>query len=313
MEAEAMNVTEAINIYLKRLQVLGRSFYTIKGAKSALRNLLAFLEQERISAIEDLTADVLEEYQQDLAFRLTDKGTLLALRTQAQILGVVKSFTRFLKEKDYLISDPGAKLQLPRKPKKLPKAILNTKEVKKLLDAPDTRTNQGYRNRIMIEILYDTAIRRAELANIKLTDLDLNAGYILIRGKGSKERVVPLSKRVCELVRNYILAVRACFVQGDDSGYLFLNRWGQKMNENAVWAVVKRCTHLARIKKNVSTHTMRHTCATHMLKNGAPVRHLQEMLGHESLESTQIYTHVTINDLKAVHKKYHPSENMERI
>jgi integrase/recombinase XerD len=202
-------------------------------------------------------------------------------------------------------------VRLPKKPKKLPKAILSKGEIKKLMAASDTRTNRGYRNRVILEILYDTAIRRLELRDIKLTDLDLNGGYILIHGKGNKERVVPLSKKVCDLVRNYIMAVRPFFLNGDDPGYLILNRWGQKMDPNGVWAVVRRCVRLSGIKKNVSTHTMRHTCATHMLKNGAPVRHIQEMLGHESLESTQIYTKVTINDLKEIHAKYHPSENMD--
>ena len=105
--------------------------------------------------------------------------------------------------------------------------------------------------------------------------------------------------------------VRPEFLQGKDTGPLILNRWGQKMDPNSIWAVVKRCAYLAGIRKTVSTHTFRHTCATHMLKNGAPVRHLQEMLGHESLESTQLYTRVTINDLKKIHAKYHPSESLK--
>jgi integrase/recombinase XerD len=260
--------------------------------------------------VEDLQSDVLEEYQQDLAFQVTAKGKLLALRTQGQKMMTLKSFTKFLKDKDYLLHDPGSRLKLPRKPKRLPKVILSTRDVKKLIEAPDTHTNRGYRNRIILEILYDTAIRRSELAEIKINDLDLNAGFIRIQGKGDKDRVVPLSERVCELTRNYILSVRPCLIRDTDSGYLLLNRWGKKMDPNAVWAVVKRCTYLASLRKNVSTHTLRHTCATHMLRNGAPVRHLQEMLGHESLESTQLYTHVTINDLKEIHRKYHPSEQM---
>jgi len=194
----------------------------------------------------------------------------------------------------------------------LPKVILSPAEVKKLIEAPDPRTNRGYRNRIILEILYDTAIRRSELANLKVAGLDLENGYIKVQGKGNKDRVVPISMRVCELVRNYILAVRPGFVNGDDPGSLILNRWGHKMDANGIWAVVKRCTTQANLKKNISTHTFRHTCATHMLKNGAPIRHLQEMLGHESLESTQIYTKVTINDLKEVHARYHPSETMRK-
>ncbi len=303
-----MKIRKLIPDYLKNLKALGRSYYTIRGAKYGLRDFVSFLEIEQMDALEDLTADVLREYQQELAFRLTAKGRLLSLRSQSQHLGVVKGFTRFLTDRDYLVHDPGEAIQLPKKTKRLPKTILSQSEIKRLLDAPGSRSNSGYRNRIILEILYDTAIRRAEIAGIKLADLDLAAGYIHIRGKGNKDRVVPLSKRVCEMVQNYILMVRPAFVNGKDPGYLILNRWGAKMNANGIWAVVKRCAQLAGSKKNVTTHTFRHTCATHMLKNGAPVRHIQELLGHESLESTQIYTHVTINDLKAIHSKYHPSE-----
>ena len=306
-----MKIKELIPVYLKNLKVLDRSYYTIRGAKYGLRAFVSFLETEQVYGLEDLSVDVLREYQEELAFRLTAKGRLLSRRSQSQHLGVVRGFTRFLKDKDYLVHDPGEAIKLPKKPRRLPKTILSKGEVKRLLAAADMRTNSGYRDRIILEILYDTAIRRAEISHIKLTDLDLAAGYIHIQGKGNKDRVVPLSKRVCEIVQNYILAVRPSFVNGDDPGYLILNRWGAKMNVNGIWAVVKRCARLAGIKKTVTTHTFRHTCATHMLKNGAPIRHIQELLGHESLESTQIYTHVTINDLKAVHAKYHPSENLQ--
>ncbi len=105
--------------------------------------------------------------------------------------------------------------------------------------------------------------------------------------------------------------IRPVMLKGKDTGYLVLNRWGMKMTPTAVWAIVKKCTHLSGIKKNVTTHTFRHSCATHMLKNGAPIRHIQELLGHESLESTQIYTKITINDLKEIHAKYHPSESLK--
>lgn len=303
-----MQVKAAIAAYLNHLKLLGSAYYTIRSAKYGLARFVRFLEAEQISDIEQLNQDIIAEYQQELYFCLTAKGKPLTLRSQSQLLSVVKGFTRFLQEQDYLVVDPAKAIKLPKKPKRLPKVILTEKEVQKLLTAPDMRTNRGYRNRIVLEVLYDTAIRRAELANIRLADLDLAAGYILIHGKGDKQRVVPVSQRVCELIQNYILMIRPKFVNNKDPGYLILNRWGRQMNANGIWAVVKRCTRLAGIKKNVSTHTFRHTCATHMLKNGAPVRHIQEMLGHESLESTQIYTRVTINDLKQIHAKYHPSE-----
>ena len=306
-----MKITKLIPVYLKELKVLNRSYYTIRGMKYNLRDFVRFLEKEKVLDIEELNSDVMAEYQQELAFCLTAKGTLLALRSQEKRLSAVKGFTRFLKQKDYLVSDPGETIRLPRQPRRLPRVILSIKEVKQLLNAQDMRTNHGYRNRIVLEILYDTTIRRLEMTYIKLNDLDLSSGYIRINGKGGKDRVVPVSQRVCDLTQNYILGIRPSFLQGDDPGYLILNRWGGKMDPNGIWQIVKRCAYLAGIKKNVTTHTFRHTCATHMLKNGAPVRHIQEMLGHESLESTQIYTRVTINDLKKIHTQYHPLETTE--
>lgn len=305
-----MTLQAIIPEYLKYLQALGRSPYTVRGIRYGLADFAAFMEKEDCPAITDLTADMIREYQQDLAFRFTNKGTPLSLSSQIQLICNVKGFTQYLAEQGYLYRDPGANIRPPKKPGRLPKVILDDKEIKKLLAAPDMRTNSGFRNRVILEILYDTAIRRLELARIKLADLDLDAGYIRVIGKGDKERVVPVSDRVCQIIRNYLLFIRPAFVKGEDSGHLVLNRWGQGMEPNAVWAAVNQCARLAGIKKRVSTHTFRHTCATHMLKNGAPVRHIQEMLGHASLKSTQVYTRVTINDLKKIHAQYHPSEQL---
>jgi integrase/recombinase XerD len=251
----------------------------------------------------------MEEYQQDLAFRISQRGSLLSLRSQEMLLLGSLGFTRYLKERDYLISDPGERIKRPKQSQRLPKTILSIPEVQKLLKTPDMQTPLGYRDRIILEILYDTAIRRLELRNLKLPDLDLESGYILIRGgKGNKDRVVPLTSRVAELIKNYLLFIRPALLQdAEDQGYLILNYKGRSMDPRSIWASVHNSVKQSGLRKNISTHTLRHTCATHMLRNGAPIRHLQEMLGHASLESTQIYTHVTINDLKEVHAKYHPS------
>jgi integrase/recombinase XerD len=303
-----MKIARLIPVYVDHLRSCGRSAHTIKGIRSSLKHLIGFLESENITDLEDLTSQVVEEYQSELCFCLTAKGTPLSRSTQIQRLCNIKGFTAFLKAKDYLFGDPGEAIEPPKQPRRLPKAILSAKEVSKLLAAPDMRTNSGYRNRIILEILYDTAVRRAEVSDIKLADLDLNGGYIRITGKGDKQRVVPVSEKVCELIRNYLLFVRPALVKGDDPGHLILNRWGKRLDPNGVWAAVRRCVKLAGIKKRISTHSLRHSCATHMLKNGAPVRHIQEMLGHASINTTQIYTRVTINDLKQVHALYHPSE-----
>jgi len=261
---------------------------------------------EGISDIDQLTLEIIEEYQQELAFTFTKTGKPLRVRTQSARLTIVKGFCRYLKEHDYIIHDPAVYIRLPKKEKPLPRAILNEPEMKKLIAAPDTHTNRGYRNRIIVELLYDTGIRRGEIADIKLPDIDLKGGYLLVRGKGNKERVVPVSDKVCALLRNYILAVRPSFLKGGDHSHLFINHRGDGLGMDGIYRIVKQCANLANLKTRVSTHTLRHTCATHMLRNGAPIRHLQEMLGHESVETTQIYAHVTINDLKEIHAKYHP-------
>ena len=303
-----MTIRKMIPVYLHYLNILGRSTYTVRGIRYGLADFAAFMEKENCPEIVDITTDMIREYQEDLAFRFTIKGTPLSLSSQIQLICNVKGFTHYLARESYLYQDPGAVIRPPKKPGRLPKVILDDKEIKKLMAAPDMQTNSGFRNRVILELLYDTAMRRLELARVKLPDLDLEAGYIRVIGKGDKERVVPVGDRICQLIKTYLLFIRPAFVQGDDDGHLVLNRWGRGMNPNAVWAVVSQCVRLAGIKKRISTHTFRHSCATHMLKNGAPIRHIQEMLGHESLKSTQVYTRVTINDLKKIHAQYHPSE-----
>lgn len=306
-----MKIRELIPGYLEELKILNRSPLTIKNIRSALKAMALFLENEGIIDLVQLNQDALYLFQEELTYRLTPKGKQLSARTREKYLCSVRGFAGYLHEKDYLAADLGKTIKLPKQPKRLPKVILDHSEVKRLLAAPDMQTNDGYRNRIILEILYDTGIRAAEMASIKTGDLDLENGYMTIRsGKGAKDRVVPISARVCSLIKDYLLMVRPCMVQGKDDGHLVVNKDGYGMTPHAVWVVVKKCTKLSGIQKNITTHSFRHTCATHMLRNGAPIRHIQELLGHESLESTQIYTKVTINDLKEIHAKYHPGEKL---
>lgn len=306
-----MNIKDLIPEYLKYLKTVNRSYHTIRNAGFMLRNFAGYLEKDQIAGISGLCREVIEDYQQELAFTQTAQGKPLSVRTQVKRLCTVKGFTRFLKEKDFCVSDAGERIRLPKEPQCLPRSILTHAEINQMMNAPDMRTNTGFRDRVMLEILYDTAIRRAELSQIQLADLDLAAGFVKVCGKGDKERVVPVSATVCELINNYILAVRPALLNGKSSNWLIVNDKGDQIKVHTVWKNIKACARLAGLKKNITTHTFRHTCATHMLKNGAPIRHLQEMLGHESLESTQIYTHVTINDLKEIHARYHPGANMK--
>jgi integrase/recombinase XerD len=306
-----MLIRELIPGYLEELKILNRSPLTIRNIRGALNAMVLFLEHEGITELVQFNRDALHLFQEDLAYRLTAKGKQLSVSTREKYLCSVRGFARYLYATDYLTADLSKTITLPKQPKRLPKVILEHAEITKIMAAPDMRTPAGYRNRIILEILYDTGIRAAEMAAVKTGDLDIVHGYLTIRsGKGAKDRVVPISSRVCGLIKTYLLMVRPAMSRGKETGYLVLNRWGTKMTPTAVWAVVKKAAKEAKIRKNVTTHTFRHTCATHMLKNGAPIRHIQEMLGHASLESTQIYTRVTINDLKEIHARYHPGESV---
>lgn len=304
-----MELTNAVRQYLNAMTAQAASHYTVRGAKSALKELVSFLKAIEVVRIEQLDHDALMQYREELAWRLTPKGTPLNPRSQSELLGHLRAFCRWMVAQDWLVADPSKKIPNPKKPQQLPKSILESREIDKILAQPDMTTARGYRDRVILEVLYATAMRREEAANLLLEDVDTESGYAVIRqGKGRKDRVVPIGVQVCQLIDTYVAGVRADWINSSHDQHLFLNRFGDGMNPNAIYQVVLKHARAAQLKKPVSTHTFRHSCATHMLRNGAPIRHIQELLGHESLETTQVYTRVTINDLKAIHRRYHPRE-----
>lgn len=304
-----MQISDAVRRYRNQLLAQGASEHTVRGAKSALKQLEEFIATMDVTEVAQLNRDVLMRYREELAWRLTPKGTPLSVNSQLNLLGHITGFGRFLVAEGWLLADPSANLPHPKKPKRLPRNIMETTDVERVLALPDMHTPQGYRDRAILEVLYSTALRREEIANLELGDVDTAGGYVYVReGKGGKDRVVPLGKSACEIVKNYLTGIRPQWPNAPKDKHLFLNRWGRGMKPNAVWAVVRKYAKAADLDKPVAPHSFRHACATHMLRNGAPIRQLQEMLGHDSLESTQIYTHVAINDLRAMHKKFHPRE-----
>jgi integrase/recombinase XerD len=304
-----VTLADAVRRYLNAMLAQGRSVQTVRTARSGLKQLVAFLESVEVTTIEQLDADILMRYREALSWHLTDKGTPLAPRSQSERLGHLRAFCRWLVAQDWLVADPSKRIPNPRKPQQLPKAILDESEVQRMLAAPDLRTATGFRDRVILEVLYSSAIRRQEAANLRLDDVDTTHGYLIVReGKNRKDRVVPVGASVCALLDTYIAGVRADWLNADRDRHLFLNRFGHGMDPNAVWHVVNKYARALKLDKAVSTHTFRHTCATHMLRAGAPIRHLQEMLGHESIETTQVYTRLTINDLREIHKRFHPRE-----
>ncbi len=304
-----MLLSDAVRRYLNAMVASGGSPHTVRGAKSALKELAAFLDSAGVTEVERVDHEALLRYREELSWRLTRKGTPLAPRSQSELLGHLRAFCRWMVAQDWLVSDPSKRIPNPRKPRPLPKAILDESEVQRILAQPDLHTPKEYRDRVILEVLYSSAIRREEVAHLQLNDVDTEHGFLIVReGKNRKDRAVPIGAGVCSLLQTYIAGVRADWIGAARDRHLFLNRFGQSMGPNAVWHVVRKYARAAKIDRTVSTHTFRHSCATHMLRAGAPIRHLQEMLGHESIETTQIYTRLTITDLKAAHRRYHPRE-----
>lgn len=295
--------------YRQHLAILNFSANTVKGHIFHLNRFLKYLRENDIGDITSITKETIRHYQTHLYEEINFKGLPNSAAAQNNALSVVKSFFRFLCENNYLSNDPAKDIPYARIPKRLPRSILTQSEMRKLLHAPDTKTVLGYRDRTILEVLYSSGIRKEEINGILLEEVDYQEGFIRInKGKGGKDRVVPIGRIACRYLENYIKAVRPSLIKNPHNNHLFLSLKGNRLSKNVVWKMVKQYAKRAGIKKNVSPHTFRHTCATLMLRNKANIRHIQEMLGHASLNSTQIYTSVTITDLKEVHAKCHPRE-----
>jgi len=295
---------DLIDIYVTHLRVLHYSENTVRGHIFLLGRFLRFLARDPASA----TKETIEAYQLHLYEEINPRGRPNSAASQNNALKVVKSFYAFLREKGYMVGDPAKDVSYARVPKRLPRSVLTKPEMKKLLHAPDTTTLLGYRDRTILEVLYSTGIRKEEINSLLIEDVDHVQGFLRVNsGKGNKDRVVPLGRIACRYLENYIVSVRPSLMKAP-SRHLFLSLKGGKLSKNVVWELVKHYAKKARITKAISPHTFRHTCATLMLRNKANIRHVQELLGHACLTSTQVYTSVSITDLKEVHKKCHPRE-----
>ena len=295
--------------YRRNLAILIYSPNTVKGYLFYLNRFFRYLEEVSISEITAVTRDTVRDYQIHLYEELNRKGEPNSVFAQNNALKVVKSFFRFLGAEGYLPGDPAKGVAYAKVPKRLPRSILTQAEMKRLLHVPNTGTVVGYRDRALLEVLYSTGIRKEEINGLLLQDVDCQGGFVRVNsGKGGKDRVVPLGKIACRYLENYIKAVRPSLIRDPYENHLFLSLRGKRLSKNVVWGIVKRYTRKTGIKKIISPHTFRHTCATLMLRNRANIRHIQEMLGHASLNSTQVYASVSITDLKEVHARCHPRE-----
>jgi len=229
----------------------------------------------------------------------------LSSSSLARRLSSVKAFFKFLKSENLISKDPAEILESPHLTKKLPDT-LSTEEVDALLGAPEIKTSAGLRDQAMLELLYGTGLRVSELVCLKLSDLDLQVGYLRTMGKGSKERVTPIGEPAIEAVKTYCISARPDFLKGRSSSYLFLTRRGTRMTRQGFWKLLKSYVRKVNIRKTVSPHTLRHAFATHLLENGADLRSVQMMLGHSDISTTQIYTHILDERMRKIHSEFHP-------
>ena len=214
-------------------------------------------------------------------------------------------FYRFLVRERILKSDPTSLIDSPKLWKKIPQT-LSLNEVDALLSQPDLRDRQGIRDRAILETLYATGMRVSEAVNLKKDAVNLDVGFLRCIGKGNKERVIPLGKKAITSLKRYLEVSRPSLAKKKECEHLFLNRSGNKISRQSLWKIIKKYALLARIKKPIKPHILRHSFATHLLERGADLRSVQEMLGHSNISTTQIYTHVNKDRLKSIHKMFHP-------
>lgn len=272
---------------------------TIESYEMDLDKLRSYAEQHHLDI-------VYTSFEQLQAFLFDTFKTCTSPATQARVLAGIHAWYRFLLYKNYIDQDPSELLEGPRKEKHLP-TILSLDEINEMVSAIDLSSNEGHRNRAMIEMLYGSGLRVSELVNLKQSNIYLDEHYMLIEGKGSKQRLVPLSP-VAEEWYRYWLAERATWpLKPESKDIAFVNRYGRPLTRAMVFTIVKRLCAAAGISKTVSPHTLRHSFATHLLQNGADLRIIQQLLGHEDLATTEIYTHLEVTDLRKAILQYHPA------
>jgi len=295
--------------FLEWTAARGYSAQTVTSRERALRRFVAWCEERGLGSPQDITRPILERYRRHLYHYRKRNGEPLSFATQQQRLIPVKAFFRWLTKENFILYTPASELELPKVHRRLPKAILTADEVERILAQTLLHGELGLRDRAIIETLYSTGIRRAELINLSLYDVDLKNGTLMVReGKGKKDRMVPIGRRACQWMERYLEEVRPGLVVEPDDGTLFLHETGEPLKKNRLTDRVKKYIAAAGISKPGACHLFRHTMATLMLDNGADIRFIQAILGHADLSTTQIYTQVSIRKLEEIHALTHPAD-----
>jgi integrase/recombinase XerD len=298
--------------FIEWMRVQNYAKTTIESRYKQIAMFIRWCEERQLLEPREIAFNHLERYQIWCNNYRKANSKYLGIETQAQTMAGLKVFFRYLLKHKHISIDPSAEIELPKVVKKLPSNILNIEEVEKILAQANLSTLKGMRDRAIMEVFYSTGVRRGELGNLLVNDLDKERGVIWIRqGKGSKDRVVPIGERAIAYLELYLEKARPLLAnKGKDEAKMFINKDGEAFRLEGIANIMKQYMKAAGIDKAGSCHIFRHTCATLMLEAGADIRYIQEMLGHNSLATTQIYTKVFDRKLKEVHSRTHPSAKL---
>ena len=291
-----LSIHDEYHLYLKLEK--GLSSHSVDAYERDLSKLTVFLKDAGITH-EAATTDVLRDFVIEIA------NIGIHPRSQARILSGIKSFYHFLVYKNKLDNDPTELLESPKIGLYLPE-VLTTDEIDAIVQCIDLSKPLGQRNKAIVETLYGSGLRVTELINLQLSRINIQEGYMLVEGKGSKQRLVPLSPTSIQQIENWLLDRNLMQIKKGNEDFLFLNKRGAKLTRAMIFEIVKVLTEQAGIRKKVSPHTFRHSFATHLLENGANLRAIQQLLGHESITTTELYTHIVVKMLRNTILEFHP-------
>ena len=294
--------------YLDSLAARNYSENTLEGRRDALKVFLSWAAERELSQAAQITRPMLEAYQRWLWKYTKADGKRLGWSTQRARLSSIKDWFRWLTKQDVIMHNPASELEMPRQEKRLPGAALTSAQMTALLNLPNVSDPLGMRDRAMLELFYSTGMRRVEVCRLELPDFNPERGTIHVRrGKGKKDRIVPVGQQAIFWVEKYLVHARPRLCLDTRTQAVFLTGYGGAFNPDVLSRYVSKWMDQAGLSGKGSCHMLRHTCATHMLEGGADIRYIQQLLGHESLETTAIYTAVDIRQLQEVHARCHPS------
>jgi integrase/recombinase XerD len=300
--------------HLKSLQVRNYSEYTVRGRAGHIQFFLEWLKERGITDPVDVTRPVLERYQRHLFYSRKKNGEPLSFSSQHARLVPLRVWFKWMTRQNHILHNPASEIDLPRLGRSLPKVILSAQEVEQIMNLCEITEPIGLRDRALLEVLYSTGMRRLEIVRLKLFDLQLDRGLILVnQGKGSKDRYVPIGARAAAWLEKYIREGRPQLVSEPDDFTVFLTAQGEPFSRDHLTFAVRERIEAAKLGKGGACHLFRHTMATLMHENGADIRHIQAILGHEDIRTTQIYTQVAIRALQQIHAATHPAEARSTI